>query len=227
MEHPSSEVESLKGSRSRSRSASSHRSGGTSARAEYPKKGKTHIPARLVSTKAIIDLGYPYVAEAFISVDDVQKAAVGAEITVMGLAKLTGVFHLPDTPIHGLLLLDTTAVGAETTALGFAKLKGVFHLPDTPIHLLSDTTAARVNTPAWLANLTGDSHLPDIPIHPLSEVNTATRAKAVTGIAKLTHEFHLHGVSIHLKLHANTGAMSRCATSAGVRTAARVMGTPI
>ncbi|KAK8150176.1 hypothetical protein G3M48_003677 [Beauveria asiatica] len=52
-------------SRSRSRSTSSHsrRSGGTSVRAEYPKKGKTRIPTRLVSTKVIIDLGYPYVEE--------------------------------------------------------------------------------------------------------------------------------------------------------------------
>ncbi|KAM3505607.1 hypothetical protein MY11210_007895 [Beauveria gryllotalpidicola] len=52
-------------SRSRSRSTSSHsrRSGGTSVRAEYPKKGKTRIPSRLVSTKVIIDLGYPYVEE--------------------------------------------------------------------------------------------------------------------------------------------------------------------
>ncbi|OAA79261.1 hypothetical protein LEL_02747 [Akanthomyces lecanii RCEF 1005] len=60
-------------SRSRSRSASSHsRSGGTSVRAEYPKKGKTRIPARLVSTKIIIDLGYPYVEEGGTII--VQKA---------------------------------------------------------------------------------------------------------------------------------------------------------
>ncbi|KAJ6786086.1 hypothetical protein PWT90_05974 [Aphanocladium album] len=60
------------GSRSRSRSNSSHRSGGTSLRAEYPKKGKTRIPARLVSTKVIIDLGYPYVEEGTTII--IQKA---------------------------------------------------------------------------------------------------------------------------------------------------------
>ncbi|KAJ3472578.1 hypothetical protein NLG97_g10875 [Lecanicillium saksenae] len=49
-----------------------HRSGGTSARAEYPKKGKTRIPARLVSTKVIIDLGYPYVEEGTTII--IQKA---------------------------------------------------------------------------------------------------------------------------------------------------------
>jgi len=30
---------------------------------EYPKAGKTRIPARLVSKKAIIELGYPYEEE--------------------------------------------------------------------------------------------------------------------------------------------------------------------
>lgn len=59
--------------RSRSRSSSSSSSsGGTSltattrttrTTAEYPKKGKTRIPARLVSKRALIDLGYPFVEE--------------------------------------------------------------------------------------------------------------------------------------------------------------------
>lgn len=47
-----------------SRSSSHSRSGGgTSVRSEYPKKGKTRIPARLVSKKVIIDIGYPYTEE--------------------------------------------------------------------------------------------------------------------------------------------------------------------
>jgi hypothetical protein len=59
--------------RSRSRSSSSSSSsGGTSLTAttrttktttEYPKKGKTRIPSRLVSKRALIDLGYPFVEE--------------------------------------------------------------------------------------------------------------------------------------------------------------------
>lgn len=32
-------------------------------RSEFPKKGKTRMPARLVSKKAIIDLDYPFVEE--------------------------------------------------------------------------------------------------------------------------------------------------------------------
>lgn len=50
-------------SSSRSSSSSSSSGGGTTVRSEYPKKGKTKIPARLVSKRALIDLGYPYVEE--------------------------------------------------------------------------------------------------------------------------------------------------------------------
>lgn len=55
---------SHKGS-SRSSSTSSSSSGGTTVtvKSEYPKKGKTRIPARLVSKRALIDLGYPYEEE--------------------------------------------------------------------------------------------------------------------------------------------------------------------
>lgn len=41
-------------------SRSSSSSGGTTVRSEYPKKGKTRIPAKLVSRQALIDLGYPF-----------------------------------------------------------------------------------------------------------------------------------------------------------------------
>ncbi|CAD6448304.1 d0d03738-0918-45ef-8d5f-3b2349a916a3 [Sclerotinia trifoliorum] len=48
----------------RSESASSSDSGTTiSVRSEFPKKGKTRMPARLVSKKAIIDLDYPFEEE--------------------------------------------------------------------------------------------------------------------------------------------------------------------
>lgn len=46
-----------------SRSSRSSSSGGTTIRSEYPKKGKTRIPARLVSKRALIDLGYPFVEQ--------------------------------------------------------------------------------------------------------------------------------------------------------------------
>lgn len=57
---------SHRGSSSRSSStssSSSSSSGGTTVKNEYPKKGKTRIPARLVSRRALIDLGYPFVEE--------------------------------------------------------------------------------------------------------------------------------------------------------------------
>ncbi|POR39427.1 Uncharacterized protein TPAR_00370 [Tolypocladium paradoxum] len=62
-------------SSSRSSTTTSHSSssgGGTAVRSEYPKKGKTKIPVRLVSKRALIDLGYPFVEEG--STIIVQKA---------------------------------------------------------------------------------------------------------------------------------------------------------
>ncbi|KAK4039057.1 hypothetical protein C8A01DRAFT_36956 [Parachaetomium inaequale] len=52
-------------SRSSSSSSSSSDTGGTTltVKSEYPKKGKTRVPARLVSKRALIELGYPYVEE--------------------------------------------------------------------------------------------------------------------------------------------------------------------
>lgn len=56
---------SVKGSVRSSSSASSSDSEETtiSVRSEFPKKGKTRMPARLVHKRAIIDLGYPYEEE--------------------------------------------------------------------------------------------------------------------------------------------------------------------
>ncbi|TKW51746.1 hypothetical protein CTA1_1066 [Colletotrichum tanaceti] len=62
----SSHRSSSRRSSSRSSSTSSRTSSSKSAttiRSMYPKKGKTRIPARLVSKRALIDLGYPYIEE--------------------------------------------------------------------------------------------------------------------------------------------------------------------
>ncbi|KJZ75423.1 hypothetical protein HIM_05119 [Hirsutella minnesotensis 3608] len=61
---------SSRSSSSSSRSSSS--GGGTTVRSEYPKKGKTKIPIRLVSRRALIDLGYPFIEEGHTII--VQKA---------------------------------------------------------------------------------------------------------------------------------------------------------
>lgn len=53
-------------------SRSSSSSGGTAIRSEYPKKGKTRIPARLVSKRALIDLRYPYEEEVSTTLVDMQ-----------------------------------------------------------------------------------------------------------------------------------------------------------
>jgi hypothetical protein len=52
--------------RSRSRSSYSSSGEGT-VQSQFPKKGKTRIPARIVSKRAIIDLGYPFEEEVCIS----------------------------------------------------------------------------------------------------------------------------------------------------------------
>ncbi|KAI1360955.1 hypothetical protein F5Y08DRAFT_316023 [Xylaria arbuscula] len=64
-------------SRSSSSSSSSSRSGGTSltaktTKSEYPKKGKTRIPLRLISIRAITELQYPYIIEGTTVI--IQKA---------------------------------------------------------------------------------------------------------------------------------------------------------
>ena len=54
-------------STSSSSSSSSSSAGGTTvtgrSKSQYPKKGKTRIPARLVNTRALIDLTYPFIQE--------------------------------------------------------------------------------------------------------------------------------------------------------------------
>lgn len=62
--HKSNSVRSSSRS-STTTSSSASSSGGTTVtvKSEYPKKGKTRIPARLVSKRALIDLGYPFIEE--------------------------------------------------------------------------------------------------------------------------------------------------------------------
>ncbi|TFB07380.1 hypothetical protein CCMA1212_000424 [Trichoderma ghanense] len=79
-----SKSSSRSSSASSSSSSSSSSSGGTtvksakSSKSEYPKKGKTRIPLRLVSKRALIDIGYPFVEEGNVIV--VQKALGQANI---------------------------------------------------------------------------------------------------------------------------------------------------
>ncbi|OTB13273.1 hypothetical protein K445DRAFT_24771 [Daldinia sp. EC12] len=73
----SGSVRSRSVSRTSVSSDDSSSTGGTSVtmksvKSEYPKKGKTRIPVRLVSKLALIDLGYPFVEEGNVIV--VQKA---------------------------------------------------------------------------------------------------------------------------------------------------------
>lgn len=63
-----------------SRSSSSG-DGGTAVGADrYPKKGKTKIPARLVSKRALIDLGYPFYEEVRLPSSPLVALAVGRRV---------------------------------------------------------------------------------------------------------------------------------------------------
>jgi hypothetical protein len=62
---------------SSSRSSSSSKSRST-VRSEYPKKGKTKVPVRLVSIRALIDLGYPFIEQGNTVI--IQKALGQANI---------------------------------------------------------------------------------------------------------------------------------------------------
>ena len=54
---------SVKGSIRSASSSSSSSSGVETVRSEYPKRGKTRMPRRIVSKKAVIELGYPFEEE--------------------------------------------------------------------------------------------------------------------------------------------------------------------
>ena len=64
-------------------SSSSSSSGRETVRNEFPKRGKTRMPARLVSRRAIIDLGYPFEEEVYISVSAIF------DLTDLSRAKLS------------------------------------------------------------------------------------------------------------------------------------------
>lgn len=63
--HHTASVRSSSRSSTTTSSSSGSSSGGTTVtvKSEYPKKGKTRIPGRLVSKRALLDLGYPFVEE--------------------------------------------------------------------------------------------------------------------------------------------------------------------
>lgn len=84
--HKSNSVRSSSRS-STTTSSSASSSGGTTVtvKSEYPKKGKTRIPARLVSKRALIDLGYPFIEEVSVKparVSRVKHANVPGRATL-------------------------------------------------------------------------------------------------------------------------------------------------
>ncbi|PQE11668.1 hypothetical protein CJF32_00004832 [Rutstroemia sp. NJR-2017a WRK4] len=98
----------------RSSSISSSDSGTTiSVRSEFPKKGKTRMPTRLVSKKAIIDLGYPFEEEGDTII--IQRA-LGRE-NIDEVIKLSEEYKTVETK-EVETTLTTYRVGAENEMSG-------------------------------------------------------------------------------------------------------------
>ncbi|KAI0399794.1 hypothetical protein F4802DRAFT_537283 [Xylaria palmicola] len=112
-------------SRSSSSTSSSSDAGGTAvtavtAKSEYPKKGKTRIPARLVSIRAIVELQYPYVIEGTTVI--IQKA--------LGQRNIDDLLRLSDE--YKKVDAELTAARSVPGAVVEERREEVFTIPPPP-----------------------------------------------------------------------------------------------
>jgi len=128
---------SVRGSvRSSSTSSSSSEETTISVRSEFPKKGKTRMPARLVHKRAIIELGYPFEEEGDVII--IQKA-LGRE-NIDEVIKLSEDFRSSETVKERETTLTTYLVGPEAEMSGARSEAGtvveerheVFTVPPPP-----------------------------------------------------------------------------------------------
>ncbi|UNI22762.1 hypothetical protein JDV02_008623 [Purpureocillium takamizusanense] len=108
---------SSRSSSTTSRSSSS--AGGTTVRSEYPKKGKTKIPVKLVSKRALIDLGYPFVEEGNTII--VQKAL--GQDNIDELLKLSEEYNKAELEV----------AAARSSAGAIEERKEEFVIPPPPV----------------------------------------------------------------------------------------------
>ncbi|KAH9993014.1 hypothetical protein F4779DRAFT_623559 [Xylariaceae sp. FL0662B] len=137
---------SSRGSTKRSRSSSSSDSGGTkttvTVKSEYPKKGKTRIPRRLVSVRALVDLQYPYTEEGQIIV--VLKAL--GQQNIDDLLKLSEEYKKSD--------LEVTAARSVAGEIEAEREKEVFTIappPSAPPAPAPPAPPTIIHTPAPVA----------------------------------------------------------------------------
>ncbi|KAI0888401.1 uncharacterized protein GGS22DRAFT_155770 [Annulohypoxylon maeteangense] len=91
-----------------------------SVKSEYPKKGKTRIPVRLVSKAALIDLGYPFVEEGNVLI--VQKAL--GQQNIDDLLKLSEEYKKSE--------LEIAAARSSAAGLVEERREEIFTLPPPP-----------------------------------------------------------------------------------------------
>lgn len=113
-------------STSSSSSHSSHETGGTviTAKSEYPKKGKTRIPIRLISIRAVVEFQYPYVIEGNTVI--IQKAL--GQQNIDNLLKLSEEYKKADA--------ELTASRSVTSAIVEERREERFTIPPPASHTL-------------------------------------------------------------------------------------------
>ncbi|KAI0178735.1 hypothetical protein GGR52DRAFT_270845 [Hypoxylon sp. FL1284] len=153
-------------SRTSATSDDSSSTGGTSVtvksvKSEYPKKGKTRIPARLVSKRALIDLGYPFVEEGNVII--VQKAL--GQQNIDDLLKLSDDYKKAEQEV----------IAARSSAGDLIEeRREVFTLPPPPPSVAAQPPPPVIHTP-----------MPVAPSPPVEVVNeTCVRQSSPTRTAR-------------------------------------------
>ncbi|KAH7323635.1 hypothetical protein BKA65DRAFT_72130 [Rhexocercosporidium sp. MPI-PUGE-AT-0058] len=130
---------SVRGSvRSSSTSSSSSEETTISVRSEFPKKGKTRMPARLVHKRAIIELGYPFEEEGDVII--IQKA-LGRE-NIDEVIKLSEDFRSSETVMSGARSEAGTVIEERHEVFTVPPpppQPGNFAPPPPPVQIVQDT----------------------------------------------------------------------------------------
>ncbi|KAI6091590.1 hypothetical protein F4821DRAFT_188124 [Hypoxylon rubiginosum] len=161
-------------SRSSATSEDSSTSGGTtvtvksikSVKSEYPKKGKTRIPVRLVSKRALIDLGYPFVEEGNVLI--VQKAL--GQQNIDDLLKLSEDYKKAEQ--------EVTAARSVSGDL-IEERREVFALPPPPPSVIAPPPPPVIHTAAPVA--------PSPPVEVFKETYVREISPARTARSRRSH----------------------------------------
>ncbi|KAI0477643.1 hypothetical protein GGR56DRAFT_417536 [Xylariaceae sp. FL0804] len=153
-----------------SSSSSSSSAGGTSvaAKSEYPKKGKTRVPVRLVSKRAIIDLEYPYVEEGNTII--IQKAL--GQQNIDDLLKLSEDYKKAEA--------EVAAARSSSGEIVEERREEIFTIPPPPASSHHPPPASSYHPP---------------PAPPPEVIEKTTVIREISPPASSHHSHHHHGSS--------------------------------